>query len=179
VGARSKIGGLPPEVLEALDARLIGGGFRDYRGQVEWLAEQGFEISLSSLHRHGSGLEAELEEAIQDARRTRALARAMKEENEEADGSLLAAASEIMQDKLVQVSLKLGRGEAEDDPAETAKTLSLVSRAFSDVGRFEIQRQKWQAEVRTKLDALEKESQKPGATLDAATLKAVKEALYG
>jgi hypothetical protein len=77
----------------------------------------------------------------------------------------------------VQVSLKLGRGEAEDDPAETAKTLSLVSRAFADVGRFDLSRQKWQAEIeeaarkklveeqREKLSALEKSGAVPAEVL--------------
>ena len=51
-----------------------------------------------------------------------------------------------MQDSLLRASLKLKQGES-GDPAETAKTLSLISRAFADVGRFDLSRQKWQAEI--------------------------------
>ncbi|MDR1063648.1 MAG: DUF3486 family protein [Azoarcus sp.] len=173
---RSKISQLPQAVLDELNTRLIGSGFSDYSGLAEWLSGQGFDISRSSLHRHGSELEDEFNAAISDARQTLALARAAQEGGDES-GALMKTATEIMQDNLLRASLKLK--SAEYDPTELAKTLSLISRAFVDVGRFEIQRQKWQTEVRAKLDALERESQKPGATLDAATLKAVKEALYG
>ncbi|MDR3323873.1 MAG: DUF3486 family protein [Zoogloeaceae bacterium] len=173
---RSLVHTLPPEVIEALNALLIQKSFTDYSGIVEWLAERGFVISRSSVYRHGKELEAEFEEAMADARRSRALARAAREAGGEEDGALLAAASEIMQDNLLRVSLKLKDG---DDPAETAKTLATLSRAFADVGRFDIARQKWQQETRTKIEALEKQSGKGGTTLDAKTLQAVKEALYG
>jgi hypothetical protein len=51
-----------------------------------------------------------------------------------------------MQDKLLRASLKIAPDE-NDDPAETAKTLSLITRAFADVGRFDLSRQKWQTEI--------------------------------
>lgn len=145
---RSKISALPPEVQDALNARLIGAGFSDYTGLVEWLREQGFDISRSSLHRHGQELEAEFDEAMAEARRSRAMARAARVENDGDDGALLEAATGIMQDSLLRVSLKLKN--ASDDPVETAKTLSLVSRAFADVGRFDLARQRWQSEMRAK-----------------------------
>jgi hypothetical protein len=179
---RSKISQLPQNVLDALNARLIGSGFSDYAGLVAWLSEQGYDISRSSLHRHGSGLEAEFEEAMADARRTRELARAAREAGDADNGALLEAASGIMQDSLLRVSLKLKQGQS-DDPAETAKTLSLISRAFADVGRFDLSRQKWQAEIeanarkkmveeqREKLNDLEKSGEVPADML-AKVIKA-------
>ena len=147
---RSKVNTLPQEVLDALNAKLIGSGFSDYDGLAEWLASEGYDISRSALHRHGSALEEEFESAMADARRTRALARAARDAEDSDDGALLAAASGIMQDKLTRVALKL---QGEDDPSETAKTLSLVSRAFADVGRFDLSRQKWQTEIEEKARA--------------------------
>jgi hypothetical protein len=103
---------------------------------------------------HGSALEAEFEEAMADARRTRALARAARESGGDEDGSLMSAAASILQDNLLRVSLAVKR-DSEDDPAAAAKTLSLISRAFADVGRMDIANQKWMAETRTKLAAME------------------------
>jgi hypothetical protein len=169
---RAKVGALPPDVLDALNARLVGSGFSDYDGLTRWLAEQGYAISRSSLHRHGSALEAEFETAMADARRTRALARAARETNDD-DGALLAAASEIMQDNLVRVSLKLKHRDA-DDPQETAKTLSMISRAFADVGRFDIARQKWQSEVAARVEAaaanVEKIAKEGGLSIEAVNV---------
>jgi hypothetical protein len=179
---RSKISQLPQDVLDALNSRLIGSRFSDYTGLADWLEEQGYDISRSSLHRHGSALEAEFDEAMADARRARELARAAREEGGD-DGALLEAASGIMQDKLLRASLKLSQGGA-DDPAETAKTLSLISRAFADVGRFDLSRQKWQAEIEaaarrqllTEQQArLDEVGRKPGVTPE--TRAAIREVL--
>ena len=150
----SKIMKLPPEVLEELNAMLISSGFNDYEGLSDWLKSKGFDISRSAVHRHGSELEAEFEEAMADARRTRALARAARESGDENDDAMMGAASSIMQDNLLRVSLKLKNAEGDLD--ETAKTLSLISRAFADVGRMDIARQKWQVENEVRIRAEER-----------------------
>ena len=149
----AKVKLLPPEVLDDLNARLIGQGFAGYDALAEWLQAKGFDISRATLQRHGSALEAEFEEAMADARRTRALARAARESGGDEDGSLMSAAASILQDNLLRVSLAVKR-DSEDDPAAAAKTLSLISRAFADVGRMDIANQKWMAETRTKLDVI-------------------------
>jgi hypothetical protein len=166
---RSKISQLPQAIREALDAKLVAGDFSDYSGIAEWLAEKGFEISRSSLHRHGSALEEQFKAAMEDARRTRALARAAREAGDDDGGELLSVASEIMQDNLVRASLKLKNQVS--DPQETAKTLSMISRAFADMGRFDIARQKWQAEVRARVEAaaadIEKIARKDGLSQES------------
>lgn len=149
---RSKIKDLPQDVLDELNGRLIGSGFAGYEALSGWLKSRGYDIGKSTVHRHGSALEADFEEAMADARRTRALARAARQEGDENDNSLLAAATEIMQDNLLRVSLKLKNSD-DDDPGAKAKTLSLVARAFSQVGRLDIARQKWQAELATRMAA--------------------------
>lgn len=150
MGRRSKIKDLPQDVLDDLNSRLIGTGFSGYGELAAWLKDRGFDISKSGLQRHGSALEAEFEEAMADARRTRALAKAARLEGDQNDNSLLAAATEIMQDNLLRVSLKLKNSD-EDDPGAEAKTLSLVARAFSQVGRLDIARQKWQTELAARM----------------------------
>lgn len=149
----AKVKLLPPDVLDDLNARLIGQGFAGYDALAEWLQAKGFDISRATLQRHGSALEAEFEEAMADARRTRALARAARESGGDEDGSLMSAAASILQDNLLRVSLAVKR-DSEDDPAAAAKTLSLISRAFADVGRMDIANQKWMAETRAKLDVI-------------------------
>jgi len=155
---RSKVDALPPAILDEFNARLIASGFSGYEGFAEWLKSMGYDISKSALHRHGSALEAEFDEAMADARRTRALAKAARQSGDENDDAMLSAASTIMQDNLLRVSLKLK--SSSDDPADTAKTLSLISRAFADIGRLDIARQKWQAEVREKASSAAEEVEK-------------------
>lgn len=171
MGRQSTVKRLPADVLDALNAQLIKQGFAGYDALVEWLLERGFEISRSALHRHGSELEADFQEAIADARRTRALARAAREAGDEDDGLLTSAAAGILQDNLLRVSLAAKR-DIEEDPAASAKTLSLISRAFADVGRMDIANQKWMAETRAKAaevaDKAAKLASKGGMSPDAA-----------
>jgi len=49
----------------------------------------------------------------------------------------------------------------------------------AQVGRASIAQKRWQDEVRDKLDALERAQGTGGKRLDADTLKAVRESLYG
>jgi hypothetical protein len=179
MGRRSKIKDLPGEVVDDLNARLIARGFSGYDELAGWLRDLGYDISKSAVHRHGSALEAEFEEAMADARRTRALARAAREEGGEDDNAMLSAATEIMQDNLLRVSLKIKAGD--EEAAGEAKALSLVARAFSDVGRLDIARQKWMAETRQRLDKLEEEANSGagGRRIDAETLRIVRQEIYG
>lgn len=178
MGRRSKIKDLPGEVVDDLNARLIERGFSGYDELAGWLRDLGYNISKSAVHRHGSALEAEFEEAMADARRTRALARAAREEGDD-DNALMSAASGILQDSLLRVSLKIKSGD--EDAAGEAKALSLVSRAFSDVGRLDIARQRWMAETRARLDKLEEEANSGagGRRIDAETLRIVRQEIYG
>lgn len=166
---RSKVSALPPEVLDDLNAQLIQRGFSGYEELTAWLKNLGYDISKTAIFRHGSALETEFEEAMADARRTRALARAARESGDTDDGALLESASGIMQDNLLRLSLKLKSSSAE--PEEAAKTLSLISRAFADIGRFDISRQKWQSELRAKAmvaaDAVEAIAKKGGLSNEA------------
>jgi hypothetical protein len=152
---RSKIAELPSEVIDDLNSKLIERGFSGYEDLVHWLKDMGYDISKSSLHRHGSALENEFSEAMADARRTRALARAARESEDGDGGELLEAASGIMQDNLLRLSLKLKNSEGK--PEDAAKTLSLISRAFADIGRFDISRQKWQAENEARIRSEERQ----------------------
>ena len=54
---RSKVQLLPEATRQVLEQRLIAGGFAGYEALAEWLAEQGFAISKSALHRFGSKFE--------------------------------------------------------------------------------------------------------------------------
>ena len=58
---RSKIAGLPAEIKDELNRRLVDNSFSDYRGLSAWLAVKGFEISHAAVHRHGSQLENRIE----------------------------------------------------------------------------------------------------------------------
>jgi len=170
VGQRSAVSQLPEEVRDELNRRLVESGFGGYTGLAGWLREIGYEISKSSLQRHGTQLEADFEEAMADVRRTRALAKAVRNEGDE--GDVLSATSGILQEQLLRISIALR--QAESDPAEAAKSISQVARAHADVGRMQVALSKWQDELRTKAlaaaSACEAVARRGGLTADAVEM---------
>jgi hypothetical protein len=80
--ARSKVYELTSELRAELDRRLIVSGFGGYDGLADWLAEQGYQIGRSSLHRYGHDLQADFERTMADVQRTQQLAQAYTEANQ-------------------------------------------------------------------------------------------------
>ncbi|MER2545905.1 MAG: phage protein Gp27 family protein [Candidatus Accumulibacter phosphatis] len=177
MASRSSVSMLPEDVRDELNRRLVESNFSGYEGLARWLREQGFEISKSAIHRHGSALEADFEEAMADVRRTRALARAVKNDGDE--GEVLAATSGILQEQLLRISIALRT--ADSDPAEAAKSISMVARAHSDVGRLQVALSKWQEELKAKCqaaaDACEQAARRGGLTPD--TVEVIRREILG
>ncbi|NMG46411.1 DUF3486 family protein [Aromatoleum toluvorans] len=64
---KSSIESLPPAARKAVQRALYERGFRDYTGLVAELAEQGYAISRTALHRYGRKLEEAVKAAELDA----------------------------------------------------------------------------------------------------------------
>lgn len=180
---RSKIFGLPNAVRDELNARLVGSGFGGYVQLKEWLEGQGYSLSIGSLHRYGSTLQADFETAMDDVRRTQELARALVANQQEDRGELMEAAEKIAQDGLIRLQLALR--QLDDDPEAMARLLPRITRAIADLNRAGISRNKWQDELRGKLDGKfkrlesEAESSSGPRRLDAETLRVVRQEIYG
>ena len=163
--------------MEELNRRLVNNGFSEYREMAAWLREAGFEISKSSLQRHGTKLEADFEEAMADVRRTRALAKAVKDEGDE--GDVLSATSGVLQEQLLRIAIALRHTDA--NPAEAAKSISVVARAHADVGRLQVALSKWQEELKAKCqaaaDACEQAARRGGLTPD--TVEVIRREILG
>lgn len=168
--ARSAVGQLPEEIRDELNRRLVESGFSGYSDLAAWLRDQGYQVSKSAVHRHGSELERQFDEAMADVRRTRALAKACKDEGDE--GDVLTATSGILQEQLLRIAIALR--QADGDPAEAAKSISVVARAHADVGRMQVTLQKWQEAMREKAaqaaDAVERVARRGGLTSDTVDM---------
>jgi hypothetical protein len=132
------------------------------------------------VHRHGSALQADYDEAMADARGLLALTRAAGDLGD--SGSELARSSAaILQTDLVRTALELRK---ETDPAKRMELLAKATKAQADIGRMTIAAEKWQAEMAAKVDAkmasLEAEAKSgTGRSFDAETLRIVREEIYG
>lgn len=180
MGRRAAVDMLPPDLRDELTAKLVENGFSAYEALAEWIASKGYSISKSALHRFGSDLESQFEEAMQDARRSVELARAMRASgNADGDGVLLDAASTVLQDQLLRISMALRTVEV--DPQEAVKLVSQASRALADLGRLKVSYEKWQTEARERAqsasEAITEKARKGGLSDDV--IRQIEEQVLG
>jgi hypothetical protein len=77
-----KVDLLPHDVRRDLEAKLVEHGFADYVELSDWLAEQGYEISKSALHRYGTEFKENLEKMQVVAHQTRAIIEAFPDDED-------------------------------------------------------------------------------------------------
>ena len=122
---RSSIARLPSDVQSALEARLVKQGFGDYSALAEWLADQGYQISRSAVHRHGVQLERRLKQ-IQASTQAAESLRAASPDDEDA---LSDSALRLVQSRIFDLLMA-----AEDDEIDM-KEISGAARAIADTAR--------------------------------------------
>lgn len=141
MGQRSKITGLPAPMREALERKLVEGGFSGYVALQDWLRAQGFDIGKSSLHRYGSRLEEKIAKLKASAERARALVEASPDVADD----MAQATMRLLQEKLYTIL------ESMEDIDPDSVDLVKLSRAMAPLVRASIAQKKHADEVREKL----------------------------
>lgn len=133
---------LPSKVKKQLNSRLIKSGFSGYESLSAWLAEQGFEISKSSLHRYGQSFE----DRVAALKRATEQAKAIVEESPDDEGAMSEALQRLIQEKLFTVLLDL--------EVDTAKlNINSLGKTIAELGRASVTQKKYAAEVRARANA--------------------------
>jgi hypothetical protein len=159
---RSKVGTLPKELKDWLDAELLKRGFKDYVQLAADLQEKGADLSKSALHRYGSKFEQRMAQLKASTEQARAVVAASPDD----EGAMNEALIRLTQDKLFGVLVEL-----DVDPESVS--LPKLTKSIADLARSSISQKKWQIEVRTKaaerLKAVEAEARAmKGETRDVA-----------
>lgn len=142
--SRNKVLGLPTEVKQELDRRLVASGFQGYDALAAWLLEQGYEISRSSVHRYGK----EFGERLAMLRVATEQAKAIVEEMGDDAGAMGEALTAVAQEKAFQVLMELSLEEASD--VNFDKLLAGIARINSAA----VQQKKWRADVLKRAEAV-------------------------
>lgn len=129
--ARSTITQLPQALREALDRRLVAGGFSNYAALAEWLNDQlethGLELSVSrsAVHRYGQSFEQSLASLKQSTEMARFLATELGDD----EGVITDAAIRLYQDQLFRVLQEIKIDPENVDPHKIGRVLADISRA--------------------------------------------------
>jgi hypothetical protein len=166
--ARSKVTQLPDPLKAELDRRLIRGGFSDYTALAGWLAEQGFEISRSAVHRYGQEFEANLAAIKIATEQARAVAEAAGDD----EGAMNEALIRLVQQKAFDALVRLDADGA---------ILPRMGVMIAKLSKASVDQNKWKAEARRKAaQAVENIEEKlKSAKLDPEALRVVREEIYG
>jgi len=177
--APSSISKLPEEARKALDKRLVAQQFSGYVDLSTWLSEQGYEISKSAIHRHGQKVQQRINRIQASTEAAKLIAEAAPDQEDARSGAVIA----LVQSELFDAMLDLEQADDEDDPAARIKLLSQAARAIAEASRASVSQKRWSEEVRNKdaarLAQMEQAAKGGKSGLDAATLRRVREEIYG
>jgi len=135
---RSSVELLPDEVRRDLEKKLIRGGFAGYEGLAEWLREQGYEISKSSVHRYGKNFEDRLR-ALKVATDQ---AKAIAEASEDDAGAMNDAIIRLVQTKTFELLVELQVDN---------KSLPRIGQMVAKLAQAAVRQKKWQTEMESKV----------------------------
>jgi hypothetical protein len=170
-GRPSKVMGLPEELRNTLQRRLIEQGFHDYRTLAQWLRQQGHEISTSSLQRFGIRLARDLETTRLVAPPAHAMAKALPG----GAGATTKGLMQLAQEKLISVLAEIHQLKQGD--------MSRLAHAVAHLTQAAISLQRWTDELDQRLG--EREGAAPQARpklhrgLSSETAQALRNALLG
>lgn len=148
---RSKVTGLPEKIRAELDKRLIRKGFGGYTELSAWLAEQGYEISRSSLHRYGQ----EFEEKLAAIKIATEQARAITEAAGDREGAMTDALIRLIQQKSFDVLVGLSGEKGKENLPKMGIMIARLASAA-------VKQKKWMEEARRA--ALTEAAEKIGKT---------------
>ncbi|MBN1830280.1 MAG: DUF3486 family protein [Deltaproteobacteria bacterium] len=139
---RSAVTRLPDDIRAELNRRLVQNGFADYQGLADWLADLGYEISKSSIHRYGQNFDNRLAALTTATAQAKAVTEVVGDE----EGAMNEALIRLVQEKLFDVLVNLQI----DDPDSFAKVFPKLGLMVARLGNASVKQKQWQAEARKK-----------------------------
>ena len=179
--ARGKIEGLPVDVRHWLERALTESGFSGYEALEAMLAERGYAISKSAIHRYGQKIEKRFAAIKASTEAARLLTEGAADDQDARSEAVIA----LVQTEMFESIINLQEADDEDlDPADRITLLSKAAKNIATLARASVNQKKFRLEVQEEtrrqllaeqakqLAAVEK---KGGVTTD--TLAAIREAL--
>ncbi len=178
---RSNIDSLPTDVRHWLERALTDSNFSGYCQLEEMLAERGYSISKSAIHRYGQKIERRFAAIKASTEAARILTEGASDDQDARSEAVIA----LVQTEMFESIINLQDASEEDVSPEdrigllskAAKNIATLARASVNQKKFRLEvqeeaRKQLLAEQSKKLDALQK---KGGVT--AETQAAIREAL--
>lgn len=181
MGRRGKVEGLPEEVRRWLERALMDSGFSGYDALKEMLAERGYVMSKSAIHRYGSKIERRFATIKASTEAARLLTEGAADDQDARSEAVIA----LVQTEMFESIINLQEASEDDiDPTERIALLSKAAKNIATLARASVNQKKFRHEVEeeTRRQLLAEQSkqlevlQKKGG-VTAETQAAIREAL--
>jgi cell fate (sporulation/competence/biofilm development) regulator YlbF (YheA/YmcA/DUF963 family) len=144
-----KVDLLPQEIKRDLEAKLVEHGFADYVELSDWLAEQGYEISKSALHRYGTEFKEQLDKMQVVAHQTKAIIEAFPDD-EDITAQALSRLSQTQMFNLLQgINIDVVAQDLKYGDNSVDKYTKLLG-AMTKLNQGSLNLKKYVAEIKTK-----------------------------
>lgn len=164
-----KVDLLPAETRKELDERLIASGFGNSIGLSEWLAEQGYEISKTTVNDHAQRLKRRLSSITATTEAMKLVNQAAPDEFDESSGSIIRLVQTDMFEALFEYQEAAANDDEDISPQQRIVLYSKASKAIAEIVRAAISRNKFANELRAaaRAELLREQEQKLEAAVQA------------
>lgn len=132
-----------------LDARFRDQGFCGYVEIAELLAERGYNVSKSSVHRYGQKLEQKLAAVQASTQAAIMIAEAAPDDSDMRTQAVLS----LMQTQLFDTLINLQEAGTEGvDPAKRLALISSCGKGIASIAQASIGQKKWMLDVRDRVE---------------------------
>lgn len=175
-----KVDMLPPETRKELDERLIASGFGNSIGLSEWLADQGYEISKTTVNDHAQRLKRRLASITATTEAMKQVNTAAPDDFDDSSGSIIRLVQSDFFEALLEFQEAAAQDSEEISPAQRIVLYSKASKSIAEIVRAAVTRNKFVAELREKARAelLREQEQKLDAAVQARGMTADQAAFW-
>ncbi|MCU7841919.1 MAG: DUF3486 family protein [Candidatus Thiodiazotropha sp. (ex Troendleina suluensis)] len=145
---RSKIDRLKAGEKAWLDQQLINRKFQDYEELEALLAERGFKIGKSSIHRYGKRLQRQMEAIQASTEAAQIIAEATPDEADARSGAVIS----MFQTGIFDAMLAMQDAEGLE-PSDQMRLYSKAARGIADLTRASLSQKKWADQIKSRLEA--------------------------
>ena len=163
---------LPEDIRAEFERLLINRNFSDYAGFEAWFRAKGYEISRSAIHHFGQDFEAKCEAIKIATEQAKAIVATVGDD----EGNMNEALIRLIQQLSFDVLIK-------NQDAEIGDLLPKMGVMIAKLSKASVDQKKWQRDMKEKAVQAVKNIETKATTgkksLDAATMKIIKEEIYG
>ena len=176
MGRASSITALPEDVRRWLERALTERGFSGYEELEALLWDKGYTVGKSSIHRYGQKIERRMAAIKASTDAAKLITEAAGDDQDARSEAVIALVQTEMFESIIAIQ------EAGDGELSAEDRLGLMSKAAKNIAtltRASIAQKQFKATVLKRLQEMEADARTGKRTLDAETLRIVREEIYG